>query len=169
MVWCRQTTSHYLSQCWPSSMSPYGAIRSQWDDYTHCSHGGWYHGQLDCLFLRLFGVTTKKTSKAHYVICIWSYMRRIHRSPVHSLTKPGVSNTESALVGTFSYMPFVDKPRSGRQAGWSHSGIVADGWAHIWHQDIGNPQDDINRLEKVWPECRFHRWSFLGFLGRWPK
>ena len=27
MAWCRQATSHYLSQCWPSSMSPYGVTR----------------------------------------------------------------------------------------------------------------------------------------------
>ena len=31
MTWCRQATSHYLSQCWPSSMSPYGVTRPQWD------------------------------------------------------------------------------------------------------------------------------------------
>ena len=24
MAWCRQATSHYLSQCWPRSLSPYG-------------------------------------------------------------------------------------------------------------------------------------------------
>ena len=30
MAWCRQAPSHYLSQCWPSSMSPYGIIRPQW-------------------------------------------------------------------------------------------------------------------------------------------
>ena len=30
MAWCRYTTSHYLSQCWPSSMSPYGVTRPQW-------------------------------------------------------------------------------------------------------------------------------------------
>ena len=30
MAWCRQATSHYLSQCWPRSMSPYGIIRPQW-------------------------------------------------------------------------------------------------------------------------------------------
>ena len=29
MAWCRQATSHYLSQCWPSSMSPYGITRPQ--------------------------------------------------------------------------------------------------------------------------------------------
>ena len=30
MAWCRQATSHYLSQCWPRSMSPHGVIRPQW-------------------------------------------------------------------------------------------------------------------------------------------
>ena len=30
MAWCRQATSHFLSQCWPSSMSPYGITRPQW-------------------------------------------------------------------------------------------------------------------------------------------
>ena len=30
MVWCRQTASHYLSQCWPRSVSPYGVNRPQW-------------------------------------------------------------------------------------------------------------------------------------------
>ena len=29
MAWCHQATSHYLSQCWPSSMSPYGINRQQ--------------------------------------------------------------------------------------------------------------------------------------------
>ena len=30
MAWCREATSHYLSQCWPISMSPYGITRPQW-------------------------------------------------------------------------------------------------------------------------------------------
>ena len=30
MTWCRQSTSHYLSQCWPRSLSPYGVTRPQW-------------------------------------------------------------------------------------------------------------------------------------------
>ena len=30
MAWCRQATSHYLSQCWPRSMSPHGVTRPQW-------------------------------------------------------------------------------------------------------------------------------------------
>ena len=27
MAWCRQATSHYLSQCWPRSLLPYGVTR----------------------------------------------------------------------------------------------------------------------------------------------
>ena len=30
MAWCRQATSHYLSQCWPRYVSPYGVTRPQW-------------------------------------------------------------------------------------------------------------------------------------------
>ena len=30
MAWCHQATSHYLSQCWPRSLSPYGITRTQW-------------------------------------------------------------------------------------------------------------------------------------------
>ena len=33
MAWCRQATSHYLSQCWPRSPSPYGFTRPQWVKY----------------------------------------------------------------------------------------------------------------------------------------
>ena len=29
-AWCHQATSHYLSQCWPRCLSPYGIIRPQW-------------------------------------------------------------------------------------------------------------------------------------------
>ena len=30
MAWCRQATSHYLSQCWPRSLLPYGVTRPKW-------------------------------------------------------------------------------------------------------------------------------------------
>ena len=30
MAWCHQATSHYLSQCWPRSLSPYGVTRPRW-------------------------------------------------------------------------------------------------------------------------------------------
>ena len=34
MAWCRQATSHYLSQCWPRSLSPYGITRPQWVNWV---------------------------------------------------------------------------------------------------------------------------------------
>ena len=37
MVWCRQATSHYLSQCWPRSLSPYGVTRPQWVKWRSCN------------------------------------------------------------------------------------------------------------------------------------
>ena len=38
MAWCHQATSHYLSQCWPRSLLPYGITRPQWLNYvTYCS------------------------------------------------------------------------------------------------------------------------------------
>ena len=57
MVWCRQAPSHYLRQCWPRSLSPYGVTRPEWVklllhyslrssghiatcDYRHCCHHG---------------------------------------------------------------------------------------------------------------------------------
>ena len=30
MIWCHHATSHYLSQCWPRSLLPYGVIDLQW-------------------------------------------------------------------------------------------------------------------------------------------
>ena len=47
MAWCRQATSHYLSQCWPSSMSPHGVTRPQWVDviWIHRNKSEWYLNQ----------------------------------------------------------------------------------------------------------------------------
>ena len=37
MAWCRQATSHYLSQCWPRSMPPYRVPRPQWVKDKKCA------------------------------------------------------------------------------------------------------------------------------------
>ena len=36
MAWCHQATSHYLHQCWPRSLSPYGITRPQWVKISFC-------------------------------------------------------------------------------------------------------------------------------------
>ena len=38
MTWSHQATSHYLNQCWPRSMLPYGITRSQWVDLNKQVH-----------------------------------------------------------------------------------------------------------------------------------
>ena len=38
MVWCRQATSHYLSQCWLSYLSPYFVTRPQSPHINSCCH-----------------------------------------------------------------------------------------------------------------------------------
>ena len=43
MAWCRQATSHYLSQCWPRSPSPYDVTRPQWVK-------SFAHGRSGCNF-----------------------------------------------------------------------------------------------------------------------
>ena len=41
MAWWRQATSHYLSQCWPRSLSPYGVTRPPTSLVsTHCNSYG---------------------------------------------------------------------------------------------------------------------------------
>ena len=37
MAWCHQATSHYLSQCWPRSVLPYGITGPQWVNITSCT------------------------------------------------------------------------------------------------------------------------------------
>ena len=41
MAWCHQATSHYLSQCWPSSLSPYVITRPQWVHSLRPSDARW--------------------------------------------------------------------------------------------------------------------------------
>ena len=52
MAWCRQATSHYLSQCWPSSMSPYGVTRPQWVNSSPPEQNGSHF--VDDMFKRIF-------------------------------------------------------------------------------------------------------------------
>ena len=44
MAWCRQATSHYLTQCWPRSLSPYGVPRPQWVKDTWWQDGNLSNG-----------------------------------------------------------------------------------------------------------------------------
>ena len=80
MAWCRQATSHYLSQCWPRSLSPYGVTRPQWVKFdglfqtsrkvkvTWLQQPWWQH-DMD------------------HFLHFWIFVRGIHQSPVDSSHK----------------------------------------------------------------------------------
>ena len=60
MAWCRQATSHYLSQCWPRSLSPYGVTRPQWGNIFwwiifqyHSGLFHWHWGNQDMVRLSI--------------------------------------------------------------------------------------------------------------------
>ena len=46
MAWCRQATSHYLSQCWPISMSPNSVTRPQWVNTLRREQNGRHFGEI---------------------------------------------------------------------------------------------------------------------------
>ena len=78
MVWYLQTTSHYLSQCWPRCMSPYNVTGSQWDIGSD---------PPSVALIRLFRRRSKKTSKLR----VTGLCARIHRWPVNSPHKGTVT------------------------------------------------------------------------------
>ena len=73
MAWCRQATSHYLSQCWPRSMSPNGVTRPQW--VNSMRHSDVYlHQQSKPLLVQIMACclfSAKPLSEPMLVILIW--------------------------------------------------------------------------------------------------
>ena len=53
MAWCRQATSHYLSQCWPRSMPPYGVTRPQWVKPLKQNQNAQHLPQFGCCWLQI--------------------------------------------------------------------------------------------------------------------
>ena len=96
MAWCRQATSHYLSQCWPSSMSPYGVTRPQWVKENfhsnfpeHCSW--WFNWQ--CINMWQHAV--------HYDVTWFEYISWHHtiRECIMNIhCKNWIQNNESLLT-----------------------------------------------------------------------
>ena len=63
MAWCRQATSHYLSQWWPRSMSPYGVTRPQWVKITATSSTS----NISDFLLYLHNPIIINTAPSHYL------------------------------------------------------------------------------------------------------
>ena len=79
MTWCRQATSHYLSQCWLSPLSSYDVAGSQWANTELHIH--WPRTMtLDWLPLKDFlGVIGKTAGIRWWIVCeFWnsSWLRK---------------------------------------------------------------------------------------------
>ena len=73
MAWCGQATSHYLSQCWPRSLSPYGLTRPQWVNQMYFnsiwpSDAIWHHRAWSTLVQVM---ACCLTAPSHYLNQCW--------------------------------------------------------------------------------------------------
>ena len=65
MTWCRQAAIHYLSQCWPSCLSPNGVTRPKWIKAWNCAV------QIE----KVFGYqTTRGIFYKHILILLLSFL-----------------------------------------------------------------------------------------------
>ena len=95
MAWCRQAPSHYLNQCWPRSLPPYGVTRPQWVKNS-------VNDETDRTWITTVTVTDYTCVSVHDDVIRWKhfprhwpFVRGIHRSPVKS---PHKSQWRGALV-----------------------------------------------------------------------
>ena len=73
MAWCRQATSHYLSQCWPRSVSPNGVTWPQWVKWC-CQHYRMGHGLHHTLKMGMMMMMTTMTMMTRWWRWQWMMM-----------------------------------------------------------------------------------------------
>ena len=72
MAWCLQAMSYYLSQCWSSSMSPYGLTRPQWVNIC-TSLNTQMHTQTYTVISEEVPWWMIQTSSSKFSLCYFSY------------------------------------------------------------------------------------------------
>ena len=83
-TWCRQAPSHYLSQCWLNSLSPYGVARPQWIDKLRPAQKGRCLRDIifKCIFL---SPVSKYTSYLAPLLLTWFNFNPSMDKPLHQL------------------------------------------------------------------------------------
>ena len=154
MACCRQATSHYLSQCWPRSLSTYGVTRPQWVDLVtmrfFCKPVSWemlktsvtqlylkkWHLQLHPPRLR--EPSELNSGSSHYLyhglhdavikwkhfLHYWPFLQGIHRSPVNS---PHKGQWRGALMLSLICV-WINS--------WENSGEAGDWRCYRAHYDV---------------------------------
>ena len=72
MAWYHQTSSHYLNQCWPSFVTPYGITRPQWVKSCHDEFMFYLCYRAN---MQLMSWQPKKTG--HQLVSYWFSLHRI--------------------------------------------------------------------------------------------
>ena len=93
MDWCRQTTSHYLNQCWPSFMSLYGVTR------PNVVAIGAHHKNMAVLISIRF---------LRDVICARIYVKHVFCTSLYHVTKMGVPTNQYILARQGFYL-YLDR------------------------------------------------------------
>ena len=81
MAWCRQAASHYLSQCCPRSLSPYGVTRPQWVNWSNFDQDIWHYNG-DNILNTMILCSSLGNSKNSYT-CIYTIHLQLMTSIIH--------------------------------------------------------------------------------------
>ena len=81
MTWCHQATSHYLSQCWPRPMLPYGVTRPQWvnpsmEKYSHAQSSvewNWHSQNFKGATIGSLGMPWISNFIPHFIMGVITY------------------------------------------------------------------------------------------------
>ena len=141
LAWCRQATSHYLSQCWPRSMLPYGITRPQWVNGTTLKISNSLQRQKLPLYIKLtISLRTGSHNRVTRKQLKFQKMNAFGWVAVYSAKLQPVCNGVTYLH--LSYMHWF---RFGPVAYWdivSHrcwmNAFRTDKHCHIWSNAFGN-------------------------------
>ena len=91
MAWCHQATSHYMSQCWPRAVSPYGVARPQWvkrrDALQNSTCWWWLVKKTSCLFIQTCFCNNNCGLKGSCRCFIYGYIKITTNGKEH-ITRP---------------------------------------------------------------------------------
>ena len=117
MAGCCQATSHYLSQCWPRSMSPYGVTRPQWvNSYSLTGNSNMLltcNSRLSYLLMALIrALLAGMTFSLACQSCMYQHLYSKNRDNVHVFIWMLISTLISdGSSGTTSAPQYRDLPR----------------------------------------------------------
>ena len=142
MAWCRQATSHFLSQCWPRSIPQYGVIEPQWVNYPvgHAQCTWWKKNSLWRNGTKMLNL---KPFYVWIVLCkhknIFALSSFLHRDGAGSRNPSSWQKNKDLLI-----LQTIRLLMTWRHDSWIHHIVLTSLAAAVWHC----------RSQSLW--CIFH-------------